>query len=243
MGALAEVKQIVIGIQARSSSERFPRKVFEIIEGKPMLQHVIDSAYSSMNYLNRWAQKNRMLVSVVVLIPTDDEIQSVFRTKVNLFYGPEKDVLKRYHLMAEAYNADIVVRLTGDCPLIPGNLISKHIQCAQKDEYDYFSNVDPSYRTAPDGMDCEVLSRRALDWLNLNAVTASDREHVTPLIRSNPPEWAKVGHMVGFLNLSDIKLSVDTPEELELVKYEFHRVKRILEAVEKVRGKKSVHRF
>lgn len=239
---MVEFKKIIIGIQARCTSDRFPRKVLEPIEGKPMIQHVIDSAYNSTGYLNRWSAKNQMVVNTVLLIPQGDELKSVLKN-VKFFEGPEHDVLTRYHMMAKENEADFVVRLTGDCPFIYPALISKHIQCSLNENYDYLSNVDDRFRTAPDGLDCEVISRGALDWLNDNAKTPYDREHVTTLLRREPPHWAETGHMIGFIDQAGLKLSIDTPEDLERVRFEFHKIKRMLENAEKLRGKKNIHRF
>jgi spore coat polysaccharide biosynthesis protein SpsF (cytidylyltransferase family) len=236
---------VVIGIQARSTSGRFPRKVFETIDGKPMLQHVIDAANRAAKYLNNHTQKTKVMVNVALVVPTGDEITSAFKKKVTVIEGDEKDVLSRYVTMAHRLDADYIVRLTGDCPLIPPFLISKHINTALKNELDYVSNVDENLRTSADGTDCEVMSRRVLDWLNTSATTTEDREHVTTLVRRQPPDWAigKIGHVVGFLNLSQLKLSVDTPDDLERVRWEHDRVKQAIDTAESRHGKGSVHRF
>jgi len=145
--------------------------------------------------------------------------------------------------MAGECHADFIVRLTADCPLIPANLISKHIQTALKENYDYLSNVDPKWRTSPDGFDCEVLSRQALNWAHEHAVTPYDKEHVTPLLRASPPSWLTVGHMVGFVDLAGIKLSLDTEQDLERIRAHYGRVKAILDDLEVLYGKRNVHRF
>lgn len=238
-----KIKRVVIGIQARSTSNRLPRKVHEMIGDRPMLQHVIDAAYSSMSYINDWSRHNGLRCSVVLCVPKGDEIVKLYGGKLPIFEGSEFDVLSRYFLMAQQTHADFIVRLTSDCPMVPANLISKTIQCAMMEDYDYVSNVDPDFRTAPDGMDCEVISMKALTWCQMNATKDSDKEHVTTFIRSDKPDWLKMGFMVGFLNFSNFKVSVDTPEDLERVRYEYASVKAILDNAGNKYGKKSVHRF
>lgn len=238
-----EYTNVVIGIQARSTSTRFPRKVFETIDGKPMLKHVIDACERAAFYMNNHTHKTRVLVKVAAVVPTGDEIVSSFKKKTIIIEGPEHDVLARYGLLADRMGADYIVRITADCPLIPPYLITKHIKVATMNKYDYVSNVDESCRTSIDGVDCEVISRRLLDYMLENAKEQKDREHVTTFARSNPPSWASVGHVIGHLDQSNLKLSVDTMEDLERVRAAYDRIKMAIENAEKLHGKSSVHRF
>ena len=240
---MAEYKQVVIGIQARSTSKRFPRKVFEPIDGTPMLKHVINACRRSAVYVNRYTNLNRTKVDVALCIPRGDEIRAAFQQRdLTIVEGSEDDVLSRYKTLAERFSADYVVRVTGDCPLIPPHVITKHIKIAIVNGYDYISNVDERARTAVDGIDCEVFSRPMLNWLDQNAKGA-DREHVTTLARREPPGWARFGHVIGYMNLSHVKLSVDTLDDLERVRAEYDYMKRAIENAEKKSGQKSVHRF
>jgi spore coat polysaccharide biosynthesis protein SpsF len=240
---MSESKNVVIGIQARSTSERFPRKVFADICGKPMLQHVIDACDSSALKVNRDRAYNRLTAQVVLLVPTGDEIVERFRGKVPIFEGPEHDVLSRYAQMAEKYQADFIVRVTGDCPLIPPPLISKHITTAVLNRYDYCSNVDEEIRTSPDGFDCEVISRRLLNYANETAQSPRFREHVTLFMRETPPAWAVTGHVNNYVDLSGQKWSVDTQEDLERVRaqYESKESKRTRGLA--IHGRRSIHMF
>lgn len=236
-------KSVVIGIQARSTSSRFPGKVFEMIGDKPMLRHVIDACDRSAFYINRTSHLTGTKVSHCILVPEGDEIRQRFGGRVPVIEGSEGDVLSRYVKMARALSPDYIVRVTGDCPLLPPFLVTKLITIAVANEYDYCSNVDPSYRTAVDGHDVEVLSKRALEWLSEHATDTADKEHVTTALRSAAFESQyKVGHVVNYLNYSHQKLSVDPLEDLERVRAEYDRVKRIVEAAEKKVGRSSVHR-
>lgn len=239
---MAYGNRFLIGIQARSTSTRFPRKAFADLDGKPLLQHVINACVKASEYHNKYSYKNGSEVSVAVLIPEGDEIGKHFKRPMTL-EGPEHDVLARYHKAAQLMQATHIVRVTGDCPLIPPFLISKFIKIAELNSYDYLSNVDEKMRVAIDGIDCEVISRRALDWLNITAKEGYDREHVTPLIRKSPPPWCRVGHVVGYFDLSHLKLSVDTPEDLERVRAHYTKISENIKMAESIYGDKCIHRF
>lgn len=238
------IRHVCIGIQARSNSHRFPRKVFELIDEKPMLRHVIDACDRASFYLNRHTFQSKIRASYAVLCPHRDEIQQAFGTRAMVIEGPEEDVLSRYKLLVTKLEPDYIVRVTSDCPLLPPFLITKHIKIAIANSYDYCSNVDEKVRTALDGYDVEVISRRALLWADENCSDPSLREHVTPILRTKLiPKDFKVGHVLGFLNQSHIKLSVDTPEDLERVRIEYDRVKKAHHLAEALAGKQNVHRI
>jgi spore coat polysaccharide biosynthesis protein SpsF len=240
---VAEITNVVIGIQARSTSQRFPGKVFELIEGKPMLQWVIDACSSSARYLNKHGHKTRTQTRVVLLIPSGDPIGEMYAGKVPIFRGSENDVLSRYAQMSHVFDADYVVRITSDCPLIPPPLIQKHITTAIMNRYDYTSNVFEDHRTAPDGYDCEVISRALMEHMDTNAIDPGDREHVTMYARRKLPDGMKSGAVLGYMELSHLKLSVDTPEDLQLVRFHASEIARKLDIAEKAHGQNSSHRF
>lgn len=235
--------RVVIGIQARSTSKRFPNKVFAKIGDKAVLQHVIDAAKDACVYSNRFTDRWQREVSFALLIPFDDPIKVHFAGAGRIIEGPEDDVLARYLKMAKETDADYIVRVTGDCPLIPSYVITKHIKTAIKNKYDYVSNVDERLRTSFDGTDCEVISRRLLELASDCAKAKSDREHVTTWIRRCPPTWAKFGHVIGYLPMADLKLSIDTPEDLERVRDYYNQVQDAIRLAERLHGKNSVHRF
>lgn len=233
---------MLIAIQARSNSQRLPKKCFEPIGGKRLLDHVIDACDRAGKYLNKYTYKRNFTVSTSLLIPEGDVIKQAF-TGIDIVEGPEFDVLTRYMLAINKHEPDYVCRITGDCPLIPQFVISKHINLALMGGYDYVSNVDEETRLSLDGIDCEVMSRRMMDWLHVSANSESDREHVTILARKSPPPWAKRGFTASFFDFSAIKLSVDTREDLERVRKEYDRVGKKLQRAERIYGRESVHRF
>lgn len=231
--------QVAIGIQARSTSERFPGKINELINGKSMLGHVIEASTKAQNYLNNWSNR-KVHVELAVLIPVGDPISERLKG-YSVIEGPEQDVLTRYMSLLRLKTPDYVVRITGDCPLLPSFMISKAITYAVDYTYDYLSNVDGRCRTAPDGFDVECVSAKLLKHLDKVAVGA-DREHVTTLARRTPPPWQKSGCLINYVDLSGLKLSVDTMEDLERVRKEHEKVERALQTASRVFGKHAVHR-
>ena len=241
---MAQIKRVAIGIQARSTSKRLPSKVFSDICGRPMLQWVIDAAKDGAGYLNRPGPNNNIEVSVTLLIPKGDPIKDVFGDKLRIIEGDEDDVLSRYKELADYRSADFIVRITGDCPLIPPPVIAKAVNVAVKNNLDYVSNVDERLRVSFDGMDVEVISRNLLDYTFYNATDAKDREHVTTFIRrSSLPREFTMAHIIGYVDLSGTKLSVDTEEDLERVRGHKARILDALATAEKLSGQRSLHRF
>lgn len=237
------MKKVVIAIQARSTSHRLPRKVYALIDGKTMLEHVVDRCKEAKEYLNKFTHKTGLGVHVAIVCPEGDSIAHDFSRLCPIVQGPEQDVLKRYHMCAETLDADYIVRVTSDCPMIPNYVISKMIKIATVNQADYTSNVFPEIRTACDGIDCEVISRRALNWMQENAKDIRDREHVTPLLQYNAPKDFIFCHVVGFFQHAHIKLSVDTEEDLERVRAEFDKVNKCIRIAKKLPGKHTIHRF
>lgn len=182
--------KVLIAIQARSTSQRLPKKCFEPMGNKRVLDHVIEACRRSATYSNRYAYKKKYQITVALLIPEGDIIKRVF-DHVDIIEGPEFDVLTRFGIAQNKYDADYICRITGDCPLIPPYVITKHISLAVMCEYDYVSNVDEACRLSLDGVDCEVMSKRMLNWLVANSTAPSEREHVTLLARQNPPRLGK----------------------------------------------------
>ncbi len=220
--------EVLIAIQARSTSTRFPRKIFADIGGKRMLDHVIDRAQAAAEHVMRHTTRVKIKCQVAILHPAnDDELVKTFRTPNVIFIGgPEADVLSRYASAQRMTDSDYVVRLTSDCPMIFPFIIAKHINSAafstQSHVIDgpihYLSNIDEECRTVADGLDCEIMSRDALEWLDAKAKDASDREHVTTAIRRMRPDHLSQGLITMNLDTSHMKLSVDTPEDLDRVR-------------------------
>ena len=216
--------EVLIAIQARSNSTRFPKKIYEHIGDRRVLDHVIDRAKSTAEHIMRYTTKIKVKCQVAVLHPSDDEeLIKTFRSSgAILIGGDEQDVLSRFVTAQSMTDSDYVVRLTSDCPLMLDYVVAKHIHVATFNSYDYVSNVDENCRFVADGFDCEVLSRRAIEWLDRNAKSASDREHVTTAIRRVRPAELSQAFVSFKLDTSKIKMSVDTIEDLERAREYYH---------------------
>ena len=211
--------KVAIGIQARSTSHRFPNKVMQLIGNKPMIQHVIDAAQKAAELLWPLSDKPEFdAIWVFLLIPQGDPLKEYAKQFVGVIEGDEDDVLSRYVKMVDQCNPDYVVRLTGDCPLVEPEMIAHLVSVAVEEDIDYFTNCHPDRRAFPDGYDVEVISSRLMSWLDETAEKPEDREHVTSLARRQRPPWARIAVMMPEEDFEDIKLSVDTPEDLERVR-------------------------
>lgn len=155
------------------------------------------------------------LVVATSVEPGDDPIISLCeKTGVDTFRGSLADVLDRFYQAARKYQPDVVVRLTGDCPLTDPELIDAGIGLFLAKSFDCLSNCDP--RTYPIGLDFEVFSVAALERAWADAVLPSEREHVTPFMR-NHPELFSIGRMTQDEDLSHHRWTVDEPADFEFV--------------------------
>lgn len=196
----------MIIIQARTDSKRLPGKVLLDIEGKTMLQHVFDACRKAVN-------------NVVVAIPYNDlkliDYCKVFH--IPCFEGHETDLINRYWHCAKTYNAEHIVRITADCPLVEPYKIQSMFEDAIENELDFATNL-PTY----DGTDIEIMSWRCLDWAYWKA-PESMREHVTTFIKSKPDKLRTMGFLTR-IHKDKLpywllpKLSVDTQDDLDRVR-------------------------
>ena len=138
-------------VQARQSSKRLPQKVLKPILGKPMLYYLIERLRAVHN-------ANQIVVATTHKICDDSIVSFCKDLKVETFRGPEENVLERYYQAAIKYQADKIIRVTADCPLIDPFVIDKGIRIFQRREahIDYVSNT--LYRSYPKGKDVEILA-------------------------------------------------------------------------------------
>jgi spore coat polysaccharide biosynthesis protein SpsF (cytidylyltransferase family) len=200
-------KKVVAILQARVSSSRLPAKVLLPILNKPMLLRQIERI-----------QKSLLLDEIVIATSdtdSDNPIESLCLSENIAFYrGSLDNVLNRFINAADIYKADVIVRLTGDCPLTDPELIDKIVSEFLSSKLDYLSNCDPA--TFPDGLDVEVLSYNALKDASINATLPSQREHVTPYIRNNKDLFS-IGNYKSIKNYSNFRWTVDEPEDFDLI--------------------------
>lgn len=237
---MQEIKKtsILIAIQARSNSTRFPQKIYQMIGKKMCLQHVIDQSKNAKIYIER----NKLITcDIVVLHPEDDnQLITSFKGKCDLVSGPEQNVLKRYLNAFDKYKPDYIVRLTSDCPLILDFIISKHINVAVLNQLDYVSNVEETCRTSFDGTDCEILSANAINWLRENAKSKDDLEHVTTALRRERPGHIHQGFISFKLDSSKVKLSLDTEEDLQRIREYYHERESKIQNALRIFGKRGI---
>ena len=239
---MKKATKVIIGIQCRTGSTRLPNKAMKKIFGLPMIDIVIGNALTSSKYINGFEKKTGVSAQVWVLIPKGDPLKKYLEKKryVKVFEGHPTDLVRRYSDLQKEVNADYIVRVTGDCPLLQGYLITKCINTSVRNEYDFLDNASKEYRCFFDGADVEVLSKKALKWLDDNA---EEREHVCHDLRSNYDEELRYGHVFLHLDLSFFKLSVDNQKDLELVTNQYKSVVNKKRLWEEKHGKGTAHMF
>ncbi|MHA2248544.1 MAG: hypothetical protein ACXADY_26595 [Candidatus Hodarchaeales archaeon] len=184
------------------------------VGGRPMIERVIASVQSSASWVNKG--KGDIRVTPCLLVPFGDRLGKIYAHRITTFEGPEDDVLTRYFNAAEKLDVSHMCRITADCPRIPAVLISDCILKAVNHNYDYNSNTET--RWMPDGWDCEVISRKLLEYTHMNAKDPEDREHVTTYTKREKAEWARYNRVVPYEDFSNLKVSVDTTDDLEYVR-------------------------
>lgn len=186
-------------IQARTGSKRFPNKVLKSLAGSPVIQHVIDACMQALD-----GRKP------ILAVPFED-VGKFTKFGVPVHYGPEDDVLERYYLAAKAYDLDIIVRITGDCPLIPPDIIrlvinEYHIGGAS------IVAIDHPRGGWPKGWGVEIFNWFTLNLAHTCAHSGYDREHVTPWMYDHC-RGARLTNPEG--NQSHLNYCVDYPKDIK----------------------------
>lgn len=200
---------VVCIVQARVGSTRLPEKVLKKICGKTVLEHDIDRLKQVKNLNN--------LVIATTTLEDDNKIEKlVTKLGVDCFRGSSEDVLSRYYFAAKKYKADVIVRVTSDCPLIDYDTSDKIIKyyLDNLDKYDYLSNTIE--RTYPRGLDTEVFSFHALEKSHMEAKKKYEREHVTPYIYKNTDIF-RVAQYKNEDDYSNYRWTLDTEEDYKLI--------------------------
>jgi len=201
-------KKPTIIVQARTGSRRLPKKVIALIEKKPLIWHVINRL--------KHVKKYEQIVLCTTKSPKDDVlVELAKKSGINYFRGSSYDVLDRFYYCLLKFNADPIIRITGDCPLIDPKLIDKLLDVYNKNKYDYVTNNLPP--TFPDGLDIEIFSFKTLEKTYKNAKLKSEREHVTPYIRNHSQKF-KIYNLKNRENLSHLRWTVDESKDLKLVR-------------------------
>jgi spore coat polysaccharide biosynthesis protein SpsF len=201
----------VIVVQARTTSTRLPGKVLMDLAGRPMLAQ-------QLLRLKRCRLADEIVVATTTNA-TDDRVVALARAAgVRWFRGSERDVLERYVGAVRDARADVVVRVTADCPLIDSDVSDRVIDALSGGSMpsDYASNVTP--RTYPQGLDTEALFADTLERVHRMARSESAREHVTTFIYREHPDLFLVQSVTDQEDNSDLRWTVDEAADLELVR-------------------------
>ena len=195
--------------QARMGSTRLPGKVLQDIAGRPTLDWVVEAA--------RRAPGVDEVVVATSTLPADDAIfQWASKKGVTCFRGSETDVLSRYLGAVTFTKADVIVRLTGDCPMLDPAVIGEVIRLRQMTGASYATNTDPP--TYPDGLDVEVFTREALEIANREAIRPTDRDTVTRFLVRNRHRFPAANSVCPLPHLDRERWVLDSPEDLQMIR-------------------------
>lgn len=204
--------KIVAIVQARMGATRFPGKVLRTIGGVPMIGLLLQR-------LSRSKRLSQIVVATSVDPRNEPLAEYVRSIGYVAFQGSENDVLDRYFHAARQAEADVVVRITGDCPLVDPTLVDAVIEKYLESGADYVGNTMPPL--FPDGLDTEVFSFAALSRAHAESTTKPQREHVTIYLRETP-----VFQRVNFPHASDLsayRWTVDERADFEVISAVFER--------------------
>jgi len=200
----------VATIEARMTSSRLPGKMLLKAGGFSMFEHLCIRL------------KTVKLIDEIILATTtnrtDDELViSAQKMGVNVFRGDEFDVMSRVIGAAQSIDADIIVQITGDCPIIDPGIISQTIQVFHHNSADYVGNA--LIRSYPDGMDVQVFSLKTLEMSSRMTRANADREHVSLHIRNNPNIFRHINLIAPpELFWPELGLTLDELDDYKLIK-------------------------
>ena len=202
--------KVVAIIQARTGSTRLPGKVLEDLAGEPMLMRVV-------NRVRRASKLGEVVVATTTNADDDHIVELCQERGWPVFRGSEEDVLDRYYQAAVAHNAEAIVRITSDCPLIEPEIVDRVVNefLSHYPEVEYVSNN--LQRTFPLGLDVEVMSFDALEKAWQEDCNPVLREHVTPYLRRHPEKFRTL-NVANDIDYSYMRWTVDTIEDLTFIR-------------------------
>lgn len=204
---------IVIVVQARTGSSRLPNKIMLPLSGEPLLVRMMERVMASKTASH--------FVVATSTEEEDDEVAELCEDYgYNCFRGSLENLLERHYNSGLEYNADVVVKIPSDCPLIDPAIIDRVINfyIQNKDKYDFVSNLHPP--TYPDGNDVEVIPMPILKITYENALLNMEIEHTTPYIWERPDEF-RIGNVVWETGLDysmSYRFTIDYKEDYEFIK-------------------------
>ncbi len=199
-------------IQARMGSTRLPEKILKTLAGKPALRHLIER----LGY-------SKFLKDIVIATTVNSEDDVVVRfckeNNVKCFRGSEEDVLERYYRAAKMFNADPIVRITADCPVIDPVIVDEVVEAYFNGDYDVYG-LGGEF---PDGLDCSMFAYRVLEDTWKNAELPSEREHVGPYMYKHPEKY-KIGTYKKFKGLAHHRWTLDEEADLRFLEAVYERL-------------------
>ena len=195
--------RVAVVIQARLDSKRLPKKILEEVDGAPMLAQ-----------LHKRMKASKRATSVIVACPVKDQAEIEKATGLHCYGGPEEDLVSRLLGAAQMVEADMMVRITGDCALADPGMIDLGVgELYKAKNKGWAQNWNP--RTYPDGLDYDIWRVDYLKYLD-KKLTGKDREYFASWCAENKED------NVGVINGQDLsrmlRLTVDYPEDLELIR-------------------------
>ena len=201
-------------LQARMGSARLPGKSLLPILGKPMLQVIIERVRSA-------ALLDDLIVATTTLARDDPIVHLASELDVSCFRGPEEDCLSRCYQAAARHPSDIVVRITGDNPIVGRAFVDHAVSAFLEGEWDYAStSLGGGY---PLGLSVEIISFATFEAAWREDKNPAWREHVTPFIYSHPERF-RILVLKNEVDLSHLRWTVDTPEDLAFVRTVFEHL-------------------
>ncbi len=208
--------KVVVIIQARMGSTRLPGKMMMQIDSVPIIEYVVRAVKNAKRVHEVW---------LATTSNTEDNVLAVWaeEKRVLTYRGSGTNVLDRYYQTAKLSHADVIVRITGDCPLADPAVIDEIVGEYLNGNFDYVCNTQPP--TFPDGLDVEVFSFMVLEKAWKEAELSSEQEHVTPYLWKHP-ELFRIKNIVHDPDWSSYRLTLDTAEDLHLIEKVIHECKK-----------------
>lgn len=197
-------------IEARMTSTRLPGKILLPVLKKPLLSHLVERLHRSRHI--------DQIIIATTTNGTDDVVEELASgLNVGCYRGSEEDVLDRVLHAARHYGVDIIVEVTGDCPLIDPAVVDRIVAFYRENSFDYVSNT--LRRSYPRGMDIQVFSTKILEQVSALTQDPVDHEHVSLYIYTHPERFSLHDVESGLPEKHrDHRLTVDTREDFEVIK-------------------------
>lgn len=217
-------KKIVAIIQARMGSTRLPGKVLLNILDRPVLWHLV-------NRLRRAGSIDEIVVATSTSRGDDTIHKFCIENKINVFRGNESDVLDRFYQAAKRFDADLVIRLTGDCPIIDPEVVEELIHYFLEGHYDHCGVAtgagvaqNDTWGRFPDGLDAEIFRMEVLTTAASEATSALHREHVTPFIWQQPDRFKTGSLFCKEGDYRELRLTLDNIEDFNLISWIYSKL-------------------